>query len=148
MTKHDTDGILIDLRYAVRQLREFRDVDRALGALERIEETLAKPKSDRYYCATELLAIALEQELIGEAPVEVERIDGGIRGHISTDNKGQEVHYFEEGAGYLCGGGATGEPKFTPHQCSRKMAGGFQITIVSADEFRGLFPAAAWRIIE
>ena len=32
---------LTDLRYAIRQLRDFRDVRRALDALERIEEMLA-----------------------------------------------------------------------------------------------------------
>ena len=34
------DLMLIDLRYAMRQLREFRCIDRAMDALERVEEQL------------------------------------------------------------------------------------------------------------
>jgi hypothetical protein len=34
------ESALIDVRYALRQLREFRDIARALDALERVEEAL------------------------------------------------------------------------------------------------------------
>jgi hypothetical protein len=33
-------GILIDLGYAIRQLRQFRDIGRALDALERVKSVL------------------------------------------------------------------------------------------------------------
>jgi len=35
-------GILIDVQYAIRQLREFSDIGRALDALDRVEATLAE----------------------------------------------------------------------------------------------------------
>lgn len=34
------DSVLIDVRYALRQLRQYRDVQRAIDALERVEEAL------------------------------------------------------------------------------------------------------------
>ena len=36
-----TPDVLTDVRYAIRQLRRFGDVLRALDALERVEEALA-----------------------------------------------------------------------------------------------------------
>jgi Arc/MetJ-type ribon-helix-helix transcriptional regulator len=35
------ESILTDIRYALRQLRQFRDIERAIDALERVEEELA-----------------------------------------------------------------------------------------------------------
>jgi len=39
----NTPSILTDLHYAIRQLRQFRDIDRALDALERIQAELEQP---------------------------------------------------------------------------------------------------------
>lgn len=36
MDEDDVMALLIDARYALRQLREYRDVDRAVDAVERI----------------------------------------------------------------------------------------------------------------
>jgi hypothetical protein len=35
------ESILTDVRYALRQLRQFRDIGRAIDALERVEEALS-----------------------------------------------------------------------------------------------------------
>ena len=40
MCKGEIDHLLTDTRYALRQLRQFREVDRAIDALERIEAKL------------------------------------------------------------------------------------------------------------
>ncbi len=40
------DGIKVDLAYAIRQLKQFGDVERALDALERIQEALDRPAEE------------------------------------------------------------------------------------------------------
>lgn len=40
MTQHEIDSVLTDVRYAMRQLREFGEVQRALDALDRVESAL------------------------------------------------------------------------------------------------------------
>jgi hypothetical protein len=35
------ESTLTDIRYALRQLRQFRDIGRAIDALERVEEVLS-----------------------------------------------------------------------------------------------------------
>ena len=46
ITKNDIDYVLIDVSYALRQLRQFRCVDRAIDGLERVESTLKDYQHD------------------------------------------------------------------------------------------------------
>ena len=40
------DQLAVDLRYAMRQLLEFRDIRRAMDALERIQDTIDSAVQD------------------------------------------------------------------------------------------------------
>jgi hypothetical protein len=42
----DNLSVLVDVQYALKQLRQFRDVGRAIDALERVEEALQRPAED------------------------------------------------------------------------------------------------------
>ncbi len=54
MTPETLRSVRTDLAYAIHQLRRFRDVDRALNALERIEEILERELASEDQDAVEI----------------------------------------------------------------------------------------------
>lgn len=69
-------GVLVDVRYAVKQLRQFGDVQRALDALERVEEVLEQARAaaephDCLHCGEPVREPGM--------PVCRECLEGGVR---------------------------------------------------------------------
>jgi rubrerythrin len=46
LTQTERDRLLVDVRYAMNQLKRFRDVARAVDALERVEADLEHPAEE------------------------------------------------------------------------------------------------------